>query len=290
MTTFDFVGQAGATGNGGGSVGSVSSVWEKPSPLTVVSTLPGFPVKVFPSWLRQFVEEVATSMQTPVDLPATLALGALATASGGRAVVEVRADWTEPTNLFTAPVMPPGERKSPVLRAIMRPIVAAERTMVDTVVPEIAAAKSRQTVWRDVCRQAEQKAAKAPTTAEREEHQDDAIRAAHEAESVTVPSTPRLLADDATPQALATLLAEQGGRMAVMTDEATCSTSWRAATRAASTSASTCVAGMVAASVSTARADLLSTSSTLPSPWRWRSSPTYCGKSLTVLGSVAVGC
>jgi replicative DNA helicase len=174
---------------------------------------------VFPTWLRRFVEEVATATQTPVDLPSVLVLGALATAAGGRAVIEVRSGWIEPTNLFTAPVMPPGERKSPVLRTILQPIVAAEQSMVDQVLPGIAEAKARQTVWRDVARKAEQKAAGAPDTTEREGFLDEAIRAAHEAEGVTVPSTPRLLADDATPQALATLLAEQGGRMAVMTDE-----------------------------------------------------------------------
>jgi replicative DNA helicase len=219
MTVHDFVAGAEALASGDGSVGSVGSVWEKPSPLTVVSNPPSFPVAAFPTWLHRFVEEVATATQTPVDLPAVLALGALATAAGGRAVVEVRAGWTEPTNLFTAPVLPPGERKSPVLRTIMQPIVAAERSMVEQVLPGIAEAKARQTVWRDVARKAEQKAAGAPGTTEREQFLDEAIRAAHEAEGVTVPSTPRLLADDATPQALATLLAEQGGRMAVMTDE-----------------------------------------------------------------------
>jgi replicative DNA helicase len=199
--------------------GSVGSVWDKPSPLTVVARPPEFPVAAFPFWLRRFVEEIATATQTPVDLPAVLALGGLATAAGGRAVVEVRPGWTEPTNLFLATAMPPGARKSPVLRSIVQPIEAAERSMVDEVLPGIAEARARQTVWRDVSRQAEQKAAKAPGSAEREQFLDEAIRAAHEAEGVTVPSTPRLLADDATPQALASLLAEQEGRMAVMTDE-----------------------------------------------------------------------
>ena len=47
----------------------------------------------------------------------------------------------------------------------------------------------------------------------------DAIAAARRAAGIQVPATPRLLVDDATPEALASLLAEQGGRIALLSPE-----------------------------------------------------------------------
>ncbi len=43
--------------------------------------------------------------------------------------------------------------------------------------------------------------------------------AATAAEEMTIPAYPRLVADDVTPEALVSLLCEQGGRMAVMSAE-----------------------------------------------------------------------
>ena len=47
----------------------------------------------------------------------------------------------------------------------------------------------------------------------------EAIQAAREAEAIEVPVAPRLIADDTTPEALTTLLAEQGGRIGVLSAE-----------------------------------------------------------------------
>ena len=44
-----------------------------------------------------------------------------------------------------------------------------------------------------------------------------AIAASVLAEAITVPVMPRLIADDVTPEAAATLMAEQGGRLAMLT-------------------------------------------------------------------------
>ena len=51
------------------------------------------------------------------------------------------------------------------------------------------------------------------------EAEDAAIRALKDAEEIDVPPIPRLVADDTTPEAAATLLAEQNGRIAVISTE-----------------------------------------------------------------------
>jgi replicative DNA helicase len=83
-----------------------------PTPLTARRLLPPFPVDALPPWLAEQVIAVAEFTQTPLDLPGSLALAALATAAGGRAVLEVRSGWREPLNLYTVVAMAPGSRKS----------------------------------------------------------------------------------------------------------------------------------------------------------------------------------
>jgi hypothetical protein len=48
---------------------------------------------------------------------------------------------------------------------------------------------------------------------------DEVIGAAQIADGIEVPPVPRLLADDITPEAAASLLAEQGGRLAIISAE-----------------------------------------------------------------------
>ena len=86
-------------------------------PLSARRLLPPFPVDVLPAWVADMVAGRRRVPQTPLDLPGCIALACLATAAGGRAVVEVRPGWREPTNLFTVVALPPGTRKSPSFAA-----------------------------------------------------------------------------------------------------------------------------------------------------------------------------
>jgi hypothetical protein len=56
-------------------------------------------------------------------------------------------------------------------------------------------------------------------TVPREELLVRAIEARERADTIIVPPWPRLLADDVTPEALGSLLAEQGGKIAILSDE-----------------------------------------------------------------------
>lgn len=193
--------------------------WEAPIPLGRGSATPRpFPVHVLPGWARDFVEQLAVETQTPPDLAAGMVLAALATAAGGRAVVEVRPNWREPLNLYVAVAMPPGSRKTPVFNRVARPVIDAEMAQVADTVPLIAEARVRR-------KAADAAADKAQTEADRasKDAQEEALHFAAAqrqlAESITVPTLPRLLADDATPEALTSLMAEQGGRLGVLSDE-----------------------------------------------------------------------
>jgi replicative DNA helicase len=162
---------------------------------------------------------VAEFTQTPLDLPGSLALAALATAAGGRAFAEVRPGWREPLNLFVVVAMPPGSRKSAVFAAMTAPLLDAERALVEQAKPRIAQAKlARRVADRD----AERKATAAADTIDPEARGHalaTAIGAALDADTIQVPALPRLVADDVTPEAAASLLAEHDGRVAVLSAE-----------------------------------------------------------------------
>ena len=193
--------------------------WPAPVPLGDRRHLPAFPVAVLPGWLADMIAAVAEFTQTPPDLPGSLALACLSTAAGGRAVVEVRGTWTEPVNLYIVVVLPPGSRKSAVFAAMTAPLLAAERTLVDQARPIIVEADLAARVAGKTAERAANAAANTTDPAARDRLLADAAAAAVHAETVTVPALPRLVADDITSEKAASLLAEQDGRLAVLSAE-----------------------------------------------------------------------
>jgi hypothetical protein len=157
---------------------------------------------------------VADEVQVPVDLPAALAMGVLSTAAGGRAEVVVRGQWREPLNLYTVVAMPPGAGKSPAFRLMCAPVFRAEKQMREAAGSAIAKAQiERETAIAE----AQEQRRKAKERAEIE----GAVMAATLAEALPVPVMPRLAADDVVPEQAATIMAEQGGRLAILSAEGT---------------------------------------------------------------------
>jgi hypothetical protein len=202
--------------------------WEPPAPLGPATEAAAFPVRALPGLLAAFVEAEATATQTPPDLAAMMALSVLAAAAGGLAEVAVRPGWREPLNLFTVTGLSPGSRKSAVVRDVTRPLLALERELEDAKAAAILEAGTARKVAERAADQAQAIAGKAAAdqTAAGKAAADqaqaalaDAIAAAQRAAGIQVPAPPRLLVDDATPEALASLLAEQGGRIALLSPE-----------------------------------------------------------------------
>ena len=162
---------------------------------------------------------VTKFLQTPPDLAGCLVLTALSTAAGGRAVVEVRPGWHEPVNLYVVVALPPGERKSPAFKALTAPILDAERRLVEEAGPRIDEAELHLRVARARAERAARAAENALTAEAQAEHLAEASDAAAAVRAITVPAVPRLVADDITVEATASMLAEQGGRLAVLSPE-----------------------------------------------------------------------
>jgi hypothetical protein len=191
--------------------------WEPPIPFGVAGEVPGFPVEVLPAWVGEYVTAVATATQTPPDLAGMLALAVLATVAAGAVEVQARPGWREPLCLFLAVGMDAGTRKSSVFAALTQPVAEFERQQATTALPGITETAVLRRIADQAAATAEAAASKAPGS-QQEEAKAEAIARAAEAAGLDVPPIPRWLVDDATPEALAGLLATYG-RIALLSPE-----------------------------------------------------------------------
>ncbi len=201
----------------GRSPDSVNSVeWEQPVPFGVY-TVPAFPIDALPGWLSAYCCAVATSTQTPTDLAGMLALSGLSTSLARKVEVQITSDWWEPVNIFVVVALPSGSRKSAVFRAITSPIEEHEKEENHRRVPLIKQAESdRRVIEKQLERMEKEEAAKRAGDPFDGDDRDRIIKELAEKE---VPVQLRLIADDCTPEKLVAIMAEQRGRIAILSPE-----------------------------------------------------------------------
>jgi replicative DNA helicase len=197
--------------------------WPEPIPLTRSDALSPFPVDALPEWMRAFVRELAIFTQTPAEMGAACALGAVAALCGGRVWIEPRPRWIEGTNIYVAICAPPGTRKSPVVDATTRPLREYERDVIARRRDELAAHDSRRELL-ELSRErikTELRAAKKRSDGTRLAQEAEFAALGRELAQLEQVHEFRILAGDVTPERLLELLAEQRGRMAIVSDEDT---------------------------------------------------------------------
>ncbi|MFH9739172.1 YfjI family protein [Streptomyces roseolus] len=193
-------------------------VWDEPVPLNPRGKLPAFPVDALPDWLAAMTAGVAEETQTPVDLAGCLALAVVGTAAGGRLTVSVRGQWSEPVNLYTAVALPPGNRKSAVFGLMTKPLLAAEKALIELTATQRAEAAAAARISKAAAERAEKLAANAEPE-KLAELTAQAVALSEAAERAVVPAEPQLVADDVTAESLTTLLAQQDGRISILSPE-----------------------------------------------------------------------
>jgi hypothetical protein len=193
--------------------------WGDPQPLAREVELPTWPVEVLPDWMRQHVEAVCNQIQCPVDLGAQMALGAAAALCMGRAEVRVNGGWVVPLGLYLATAMEPGSGKSGVEKAMIAPLREYQRRRQAEQAPELAEADQRRRILARKLKTLEDAAA---SPGAGPDQLRDALDAGLELAKLDEgrPTPYRLLADDATPEALVSLLERHGQRLAIISSEA----------------------------------------------------------------------
>jgi replicative DNA helicase len=193
---------------------------------------PAFPVSALPAALRHLATAQAEFTQVPTDLPAMLSIGACSASIAGKLDLEVQPRYVEPLNLFVLIGLATGERKSPNFDVYFSPIQEAERRLVEAAKPLIAQQKAKREALERLLkkRQSDYAATKPEDMAL--SRANNALRPGgaaldHEVQELAtrldlmeIPATPRLLVDDCTVERLASIMAEQRGRLCVASDEA----------------------------------------------------------------------
>lgn len=192
-----------------------SEMFPDPVPLVAPVELLPFPVDALPGPIAAMVEAVAEATQTDPAMAGTSAITVLAAAACGRVEIDARPGWREVLALYTATVARPGERKSAVQAMMTAPLRQAEEAL-----GEADEDLRREAVVKAQVAAKEADAAEAAVVKGKGSISEaiDKRRIADDAAAAITPA-PRLFADDVTPEALSSLLAEHGGRMAVISAE-----------------------------------------------------------------------
>ncbi len=175
-----------------------------------------FPVEALPAPLQAYTKSLAEAYQVPADLPAMLMLASASVPLAKRVQVKATEDWIEPCNLYVAVVLPPASRKSAIFKAISAPLENHEQQKSDLYSELLGDQVQKLKILEKQLKIAEKNAIDAPP-----EEQTIAMAEAQRLrkELPEIPIAPRILVDDISPEKLASLLADQDGRIALMSAE-----------------------------------------------------------------------
>jgi Protein of unknown function (DUF3987)/Bifunctional DNA primase/polymerase, N-terminal/Primase C terminal 1 (PriCT-1) len=187
--------------------------WAPPIPFAQYSVDP-IPVTCLPGWLGEMARATAESTETPFDLAALISIAVASACIASKVVVSPEAGYVEPVNVFTCTAMESGNRKTAVFNRLIAPLTEWENQQIVRMEPARRQVESQRRILEARIDALRRKAVSTPDpTAIVDEIQE------LETKLPIIPLPPRLYADDCTPERLASLMAEQGGRIAVLSDE-----------------------------------------------------------------------
>jgi hypothetical protein len=193
------------------------SGWDQPVPLTARGEVPAFPIETLPGWAAEWATAIAAEKGATLDLSANLVLDVVSGAIARHVQVSPRPGWHEPTNLYTIAALAPGQRKSPVFKSALRPVRTLEQQLIHAWEEQTQlAALSNAILDKRRRGLVDQAADDDELDPERLRGRMDELRDG--LGPTDTPPRPRLLTEDVTPEALASLLADHG-RIIAASDE-----------------------------------------------------------------------
>ena len=191
--------------------------WEPPIPIAGTDEVPTFPLNALPETVRPYVESVAESlgMDDPA-MPGAFALPVFASLTAGRWVARCEPlDWSEPLQIHATVVAPPSTGKSPALHAMSEPLDELEKELRETFRPDYERRASEYRIEEQKLRDYERAAAKGddPNAARNAEDRAEWLA------DNPLPTEPRLITTNGTPEVLAVMMRDNGGRIAWIDDE-----------------------------------------------------------------------
>ncbi len=187
--------------------------WEHPIPLQKTKVLPLFPVDALPKKIQNYVVAVSESLQVPVDMPAVISLPVLAICLQGKIKIEGKKDWIEPLNLYCVVIALPAERKSGVMKLMIKPILEFEKKLNKSLLPKINENRLEKELLEKRLKNLSNKVQDDPSLKE------ELLKTQKDLTNFEEIRPIRLITDDVTPEALTSLLADNNSKMAVVSAE-----------------------------------------------------------------------
>ena len=189
-----------------------------PMPTIGGTAPPDLQADVLPGVVGEYVGKHCDSLQVPATMGVGMALSVLAVCAQRRYTVEVHEGYFEPASLWTATLAVSGSRKTAVKNGITFPLDGWEHVSRERMRREIAANNATISVAEARIKRLELQAGKSDDAEERE-----SLRKLIADEKANMPDRmfpPCAYLNDATVERLQMVLVEQGGRAAVLADEA----------------------------------------------------------------------
>jgi len=192
----------------------VQPEWPAPQIPGALST-PDVPADLLPGVWGQMAQAVSESTQTPAVMSVLCALGVLGALLQNRYIVDT-GSHQEVLAFWTKSISASGTRKSAIVGAFQAPLLAWEKLLADRMRRLIARNEAVRSTTLKRIEALKQQAGKA------DENELRRLRDDIEALELSVPDEirpPLLFTEDVTPETLQRLLAENGGRMSILSDE-----------------------------------------------------------------------
>jgi hypothetical protein len=190
--------------------------WEAPILPNELNT-PDIPTSILPGWLRKYAEAVSENAQTPSGLAVMMGLATIATCVQKCFEVSITSSYSEPLSYWAMVAMEPGTRKTAVLQAMTEPLSEWERMLLEETKEERSEVETKRRISERRIEKLERDASNTDDELERKEYIRE-IGQLKESMPEALP-IPRLFTTDVTPERLQSLMAEQGERMGVLSDE-----------------------------------------------------------------------
>lgn len=188
--------------------------WTTPIPLqNNMPNLPKFPIETLPNTIRNYVEAVGEHTQTPIDMSAIASFAVVASTLQGKYEVEGKTGYTEPLNIYCLIIANPAERKSAVMRQMTKYLYEYETEENKKRQAIIDQQNIQLNTKRNILKGLEN--SKKPEDLDKAVILQIEIRELEEKQIKPI----RLIADNCTPEALTSLLADNKGRLSIISAE-----------------------------------------------------------------------
>ncbi len=187
----------------------MSSKWNPIKPFDLYE-LPAFPMHSLPKSFKDYVETVSDNLATPIEMSVLVELAIISVCIQGKVFIQAKTDYRESTNLYVLIISEPGERKSPLLKILSAPLYEYEMSINKERKVKIREDEIKLKVMQ-----------KKLSEYEEQGDYNKAIKIQLKIDEFLKNRTRllRLTTDDFTIEALTSLLAENDGRMAVVSSE-----------------------------------------------------------------------